>query len=234
MRKYALLLAAPMALTSLSTPASANEGGGQPFITAAHYRQNISLAEFQVNPRNYFRSEDAFRLITRYVGDEIGRPNLSAAEFNALIRDTTQTRVRVCAADERINTGAYANGQFFWFVRACRAGEQIVQVLVNGVWKDMFSLGCLNAVEDKTPARPPALNVYQPPAPPQRTTGIVISSTILGGQPSVAAPGVLLTTPGASYSGGSTNINVGSRARSSSTSSSGNGGCNTCAPHADY
>lgn len=62
---------------------------------------------------------------------------------------------------------------------------------------------------------------------PQRTK-VVISSTILGEPPTVASPGVLLTAPGGVYSGGNTNISVGSRSRSRATAT--NGGCTAACP----
>lgn len=170
-----------------AAPAVAAEGRGQPFITAAYYQKNITLDQFKVNPRSYFRSEDAFRLIVRYVGDEIGKPDLTAAEFIALMRDDTQTQVRACAVGERINTGAYEGGQFHWFIRSCRPGEKIVQV--RG--KDMFSLNCLNAVEDKTPAPPPRFTYVTPPPPiapqlPQKTVTVVTT-------PGILVPGSIFT-----------------------------------------
>jgi hypothetical protein len=97
MRKLAMLLAALMALFSFITPALAEEGRGKPFIAAAHYKKNISLDDFQVNPRSYFESEAAFDLIVDYVADEIGQP-LTASQFVALMRDESQTRVRDCRA----------------------------------------------------------------------------------------------------------------------------------------
>ncbi len=156
MRKHWLFALALMAMGSvLAAPAAlALEVVEQPFITAAHYKKNISLTQWRSNIRGYFRSEAAFDLIVDYVGDEIGRP-LSGSEFIALMRDETQTRVRDCGPNESINTGALAGNQFHWFDRMCRSGEQIVQVLVNGKWIDVISLNCLNAVEDKTPAPAP-------------------------------------------------------------------------------
>lgn len=232
MRKsIAALLAASMALTSLTVPAQASEGGGEPFITAAHYKKNISLEQFRANPRSYFKSETAFRLIVRYVGDEIWEPDLTAAEFNALMRDEKQTRVRACNVGEKINTGAYLNGQFFWFVRVCRPGEQIVQVLVKGVWKDMFSLNCLNAVEDQTPAPPPALTqAPPPPAVPNRPRGRgATMTTTAGANQQVTSPyigGVILFDGG----GHTTTLRNGSVSTSAdkATSTSGSGVCASC------
>lgn len=162
-----LIIIVAVAMASLAAPAAqASEGRGQPFITAADYQKNISLKDFRVNPRGYFVNESAFRLIVKYVGDEIGQP-LSAAQFVALVK-SNQVRVRSCAASESINTGALSGDQFHWFTRGCRQGEEIVQVLATGRWIDVISLNCLNAVEDPTPVPPPntPLLVSNPPATP--------------------------------------------------------------------
>lgn len=233
MRKYMLLLAAPMALISLTAPAQASEGGGEPFITAAHYKKNISLAEFRINIRSYFKSETAFRLIVRYVGDEIWKPDLSAAEFNALIRDDKQTRVRACKVGEKINTGAYLNGQFFWFVRACRPGEQIVQVLVNGVWKDMFSLNCLNAVEDQTTVPPPATGyVPPPPLPPHVVITTIVAPRTSEGS-TVSAP-YYGWTVAPNYRDGTTTIITTSKAGAKATNTNDSGNCCGTPPNAGH
>ena len=232
MRKLAMLLAALMALFSFAVPASAQEGRGQPFITAEYYQDNISLEQFRENPRSFFRSEAAFDLIVDYVGDEIGVDNLTDAQFIALVRDGSRTRVRDCAAGERINTGAFAGNQFHWFVRDCRSGEQIVQMLVNGVWIDLFSLGCLNAVEDPNPVAPPALTDGTPPALPQRGVVVVTTTVAPRAEEGSAIGPFLYGYPVApSYRGGDMNINAGSRSSSSSSSTSGNGGCTSaCTP----
>lgn len=230
MRMIAMMLAALVALCSISTPATAQEGRGQPFITAAHYKANITIEEFRANPRSYFRSEAAFDLIVDYVGDEIGVDNLTDAQFIALVRDGSRTRVRDCAAGERINTGALAGSQFHWFVRGCRSGEQIVETLVNGVWIDLFSLGCLNAVEDSDPVAPPSggtiVITLTPPSggsivPPAITTSVVPGASVDGQQPFFGY------YPSPSYAGGNMNINAGSSARSSSsaTATTTGGGC---------
>jgi hypothetical protein len=150
MRNYmlGLVLALLVAFGSFISPAMAS--AEQPFITAAHYKKNISLEKFQGNPRSFFRSEAAFDLIVDYVGDEIGQ-KLTDAEFVALMR-SDQVRTRSCTGS--INTGALAGNQFSWFVRKCRPGEEIIQVLVDendDRWIDVISLNCLNAVEDQTP-----------------------------------------------------------------------------------
>ncbi len=233
MRKFALSLAALTALSSSITPALASEGRGQPFITAAYYKKNITLDQFNTNGRSFFDSERKFDLIVEHVADEIGRP-LSDAEFLALMKDKSQTRARNCPTSEVINTGSYDNGEFHWFERNCRSGEQIVQVLVNGVWKDMFSLNCLNGAEDKTIVPPPSLT-YAPPVPttpvvPRRGRGATMTTTA-GANQQAAAPyvgGVILFDGG----GHKTVVKNGSASASGSRSSSTTtgGGCNTCAP----
>tara|TARA_B100002051_G_scaffold276812_1_gene328774 strand:- start:8540 stop:9271 length:732 start_codon:yes stop_codon:yes gene_type:complete len=136
-----------------------------PFIKYKWYKKNISFELFRVNPRGFFRSERAFDLIVDYVRDETGFTELGDEEFNALMLDDNYVQVRNCPTSERINTGAYKPPEFDWFPRDCRTGEQIVQVKVDGVWKDMFSLSCLNAVEDKTPVPPQVMQaLVAPPA----------------------------------------------------------------------
>lgn len=180
---FALVIMA-VGLGALAAPAAvAREVVEQPFITAKFYKQNISLEQFRVNPRSYFRSEAAFDLIVDYVGDEIGQP-LTSSQFFALVR-SEQVKVRDCAAGESINTGALAGNQFHWFVRSCRAGEQILQVQVNSKWIDVVSLNCLNAVEDKTPVLSPLLtpvpSVVLSPRPQPVTTYQVIPGFTVGG-----------------------------------------------------
>lgn len=165
LHSWCLALIMALGFSFFASSAQAREVAEQPFITAAHYKKNISLAEFRVNPRSFFRSEAAFDLIVDYVGGEIGQ-KLTGSQFVALMR-SDQVRVRDCAVSEKINTGALAGNQFHWIVRNCRQGEQIVQVLVNGRWIDVISLNCLNAVEDQTPVPPPAATpppaAYNPP-----------------------------------------------------------------------
>ena len=200
-----------MASGLVASPAAAQE---QPFIKAQFYKKNISLEQFRTSPRSYFRSEAAFDLIVDYVGDEIGQ-KLTDSEFIALMRsDRVQTR----ACTGSITTGSFAKDQFHWFDRACRAGERIVQALVGDRWIDLFSLNCLNGVEDKTPVPPPS-NKLPPPnivyAPPQYTqkmvtvtpmSGMIIGGTIMNvgcvccgqgsviGTPTIYMPGSVSTT----------------------------------------
>jgi hypothetical protein len=125
-----------------------------PFIKDKFWKQNISMKEFRQSPRNYFRSEAAFHLLRDYVSDEIG-VRLSSAEFIALIRDDNRINVVNCFPSEALNVGALKGNQFDWVQRWCREGEQIVQIFYEDQWRDVFSLSCLNAVEDKTPVDPP-------------------------------------------------------------------------------
>lgn len=133
----------------------AKEDNVDPFIKKEFYKQNLPMEQFQSNPRGYFRSEAAFNLLTGFVGKEAG-VSLTSAEFIALM-NSDQVRIRDCPTSEKINTGAFEVDQFHWFERDCRSGEQIVQVKLGDRWKDVFSLNCLNAVEDKTPVPPPIL-----------------------------------------------------------------------------
>lgn len=173
MRTYMLgLILAPF--VALGSPAVANE---QPFITAKFYKKNISLEQFRVNPRSYFRSEAAFDLIVDYVGDEIGQ-NLSGSQFVALMR-SDRTRTRACVGT--INTGSFTGTQFHWFMRKCRAGEEIVQAKVGDQWVDIFSLNCLNAVEDKSFITPSPVAYTPPPSPPRMvrsTTAIPVNTSV--------------------------------------------------------
>lgn len=133
----------------------------EPFIAAPFYKKNISLEVFKENPRQYFRSESAFDLLVDYVGDEIGQ-EISDAEFIALMR-SDRVRARECPTTEEITTGAYDGGEFSWLNRFCREGEQITQTQVGERWLDLFSLNCLNAVEDKVPVPVPPPVVVNPP-----------------------------------------------------------------------
>jgi hypothetical protein len=135
--------------------------GVVPFIKAEYYMKNITLEQFRVNPRSYFRSESAFDLLADFVGGEIGLPDLTNAEFIALLNDDSQVRTRSCSTEESINTGALQDDGFNWFERACRSGEEIVQIKFADVWVDVFSLNCLNAVEDKASAESPDLSGTQ-------------------------------------------------------------------------
>jgi hypothetical protein len=162
-----------------------------PFIKAEHHKQNISLSEFRKNPRGYFRSDSAFNLLVGYVEQETSVA-FSNSEFTALIRDDAQVRTRNCPTDEEINTGALEGDQFFWFERECRDGEQIVQLFFDDHWIDLFSLNCLNAVEDKTPVPTPILVrreqiVYLPPVKRTRNTGYIPDNNV-SYVPSVSIP----------------------------------------------
>lgn len=166
-----------MASGLMATPAHA--AAEQPFITAKFYKTNISLEQFRTSPRSYFRSEAAFDLIVDYVGDEIGQ-KLTDSEFIALMRSD---RVKTRACTGSITTGSFAKNQFHWFDRACRSGELIVQALVGDRWIDLFSLNCLNAVEDRTPVPPPP-NILPPPnivyVPPQQMQKIITVTPMSG------------------------------------------------------
>ncbi len=142
----------------------ASEGGEEPFIKKDFYQQNITLEQFQGGPRGFFRSEAAFDLLTAYVGEEVG-VSLSNEEFIALIQDDSKVRARNCPTSEEIDTGALKGTEFDWLKRNCRPGEQIVQVKLGNRWKDVFSLGCLNAVEDKAQVQPPILPAEVPAQP---------------------------------------------------------------------
>lgn len=172
-----IMLSSLMALgIMLPTTASARETV-VPFITAEHYMKNIALDEYRTNQRGYFRSEAAFDLLVDYVADEIGQP-LTDAQFIALMR-SDQVRARDCPTSEVINTGALRGNQFYWFTRHCRLGEQIVQAKVHGRWIDLFSLNCLNAVEDKTPVPSPLVFVPAPPEPqPKQCRWVAVSQTV--------------------------------------------------------
>jgi len=165
MRKTLLsLLAAPLALLALASPASAQNSSIEPFIKAEFWKKNITLEEFRANPRSYFRSEAAFDLLVDYVADEIGQP-LTDAEFIALMR-SDQVRARSCPISEMINTGALRGDQFYWFTRNCRSGEEIIQINLNGRWVDLISLNCLNSIEDQTPVASPIQTHTDPPSQP--------------------------------------------------------------------
>lgn len=174
-----------MACVLAAPAAQAREVAEQPFFKAEFYKKNITLEEFRVNPRNFFRSEAAFDLIVDYVGGEIGQP-LTGSQFVALVR-SDQVRVRDCPGSEKINTGALAVNQFHWFVRACRSGEQILQVMVKDRWIDVMSLNCGNANEDQTPVPPPMLTyvppppVFTAPPPPQVTMTYREGFSVAGG-----------------------------------------------------
>jgi hypothetical protein len=187
MQKLLLGIAPALLMASglLATPAYAT--GEQPFITAKFYKKNISLEQFRENTRSYFRSEAAFDLIVDYTADEIGQ-KLSDSEFIALMR-SDQVRTRECIGS--ITTGSLLGNQFNWFTRECRYGELIVQAKVGDRWIDLFSLNCLNAVEDQTPvpfiAAMPVMQpqvvktVYaqQPQTYVVTTPGMVIGGTVV-------------------------------------------------------
>lgn len=143
----------------MAAPSSAQEEVILPFMAAEYYQRNISLKEFNENPRLYFRSEAAFDLLVDFIADEIGRP-LTGREFIALMR-SDKVLVRDCSAAETLTTGALRQEDsgldFYWFSRTCRPGEQIVQLKIDKSVVDLFSLNCLNAVEEKMPVAVPTL-----------------------------------------------------------------------------
>jgi hypothetical protein len=137
----------------------AKEGEGDPFIKKEFYKKNITLKQFQGNSFIFYRSNAAMTLSVGYVGTQLGLPNLSNEEFATLLSDEKLVRTRICPTSEIITTGALLGDEFSWFDRNCRKDEPILQVRENeeAVWKDVLSLGCLNAVRDKTPVPPPVL-----------------------------------------------------------------------------
>jgi hypothetical protein len=214
-----LMVAASITALSGTSPASAEEPG-TPFIKAEYWKENISHQEFKAKPRTYFRSERAFDLMVGYVSGEIGQ-NLTGSQFIALMR-SDQVRARACSTDERITTGFLRGEEFDWETRFCRVGEQIVQYRLGDRWIDLFSLNCLNAVEDQIPVPPPtpsvAFRYVPPPAPPVpmerpqkqtiiwRTPDTFVSGTVIGfgciccglqsviGTPSIHVPGSVSQT----------------------------------------
>ena len=135
---------------------AAAEEAVTPFIKSEYFMQNISLDDFRINPREYFRSEAAFNLLVGYVESEINQP-LTNAEFIALMKDASQARARSCPTTEKIRVGGLSGNHFYWFTRFCREGEEMVQLRLNDRWIDVFSLNCLNAKEDTTPVPAPLL-----------------------------------------------------------------------------
>ena len=230
-------LAMSLVALASATPAMAQEAPGvQPFITAEHYMDNISLDKFRSNPRSYFRSEAAFNLLRDYVGSEINQ-ELTSAEFIALLRSDEYVVVRDCSMNESINTGGlYWNGQsweFSWFVRSCRAGEQIIQFKLGNQRIDLISLNCLNAVEPKVTVTF-EFNRRVPPAIPRRpvvsmTTTITSSPDDYRGQPTL-----LMGAAGPRDAGGDLTIDVlgtaGAGSVSSAAAQSGGGNCTPSCP----
>lgn len=131
-------------------PAGAEEST-TPFIVGIYWKKNIPLQLFQSNPRIYYRSEGAFQLSRQYAERVTGQ-SLTDAEFVALLRSE---RARTIDCEGEITTGALQGDEFYWFTRQCRVDEEKIQLRVADRWVDFMSLGCLNAVEDKTPALVP-------------------------------------------------------------------------------
>ena len=180
--------------------------------------------------------EAAFNLLRDYVGSEINQ-ELTSAEFIALLRSDEYVVVRDCSMNESINTGGlYWNGQsweFSWFVRSCRAGEQIIQFKLGNQRIDLISLNCLNAVEPKVTVTF-EFNRRVPPAIPRRpvvsmTTTITSSPDDYRGQPTL-----LMGAAGPRYAGGDLTIDVlgtaGAGSVSSAAAQSGGGNCTPSCP----
>jgi hypothetical protein len=191
MKRISATTVVAASLMALSTAPVAAQAAppAEPFIKAEYWKDNISFSSFQKSPRSYFRSERAFDLLVGYVSDEIGKP-LTGSQFTALMR-SDQVRTRTCPTSEKIMTGFLRGNDFDWEARYCRAGEAIVQYNLGGRWIDLFSLNCLNAVEDQTPVPPPppamTYRMEVPPPPPmpvrqrQRSTQVWQSPSITVG-----------------------------------------------------
>lgn len=231
---YAMMLAALMALIGISAPASAQtapqdieilslqahpsdvdigNARAWPRINVDPFRGNVDQASLVLNPKTNLRPfeyHEAFAMRTR---GECHRYQFGPTD-----------QFRTTFGRDR---SMLANPGFTGWADVC-----IVRADGSAV---IFPDGCTNIGPGMAVIRRQetaiTINVDQP-----QPTGVIISSTILGEQPTVAASGVLLTIPGTNYSGGDMNVTVLNRTRSRATATN-NGNCNTCGntpPHADH
>ena len=135
------------------------QGGRQPSLQQV--AGDLQRADPQV-----FRSHYARTQFVRLLGAKVGRA-MSAAEIAGLI---VSNQVRVVSCGGQFSSAAYNTaGAIRWITRSCYAGEQFVEVLVNGTWTLWFSLGCLNPMDGQAGATnlaDPCPNVWVNPRGP--------------------------------------------------------------------
>lgn len=111
------------------------------------------MAAHPEGPRHFFRHENAYLAFKGGFEKTLGRELSDAAFVQILgsdgVRDTTDCVGRI--KTNRVNDA----GEISYFNRACRPGEKLIEVKVDGSWHVVGSQGCLNQV----------FEVYRPVTP---------------------------------------------------------------------
>lgn len=236
MRKsIAMLLAAPMVLTSFASPTSveARDGTMSPFVKSEHYLGNgstqITLEQIANDPERYLRS-GAYPALRQHIAIQADDDSLrNDSDFRAFL-NSNKVKIVPCEGDV-VTGGIRSNGTVGKLFRSCYKGEQRVLVQnKNGNWKPGLLLGCGNPEFTSLVIAPEAVAAPYRPAPPLpvKRVGRAATMTMSPGasqQGSVQPVGVILFDGG----GHITSIRNGSAssatARSRSNSGSGTPGC---------
>lgn len=229
---YAMMLAALMALTGISAPAWAQtaqpeieivglqahpsdvdigNASAWPRINVDPFRGSVDQASLVLNPKTNIRPfeyHEAFAMRTR------------GECYRYLFGPTDQFRTTFGRDRSMLANPGFTGWSDVCIVRA--DGSAVI-----------FPDGCTNigpgmAVirrNEKPKDKPPVATI-----PPPTFTATVTQAQ----EADVQALPYFGWAPAPRYSGGNRNIRVGQKLDSTSTSTSGDGSCNSCAPHADH
>ncbi len=138
----------------------------KPFVKDKYYLGDggipPTLAELAADPREYFRSEEAYLVFKSGFEARLGL-QLEDAAFAQIL---TSDGVRLTSCQGIISTnGIDILGNTKKFERRCYMGEKLIQVKVDDKWHTVASQGCLNQVFAMRAIQPKPTKPKPKPAP---------------------------------------------------------------------